>query len=180
MNNRLKPGKWNTSFHNKEAVFLRSWPLSCLDWPWHKVLSLTICFSILYGYVLPFCLFTLRLIRFPFASAGINRVSQGGVSYFNLKTEQFSYLNITRIGSELVQDGSECGFSCLEASLCFSYNLATFSDVNGKLQCELLPSDKYNNSDKFIYSPIFNHVSILVGANLFVVRGIVCNKFTAL
>ncbi|XP_022787968.1 uncharacterized protein LOC111327921 [Stylophora pistillata] len=110
------------------------------------------------------CLFTkLTFILFGLAmtQAGINRVSQGGVSYFNLKTEQFSYLNITRIGSELVQDGSECGFSCLEASLCFSYNLATFSDVNGKLLCELLPSDKYNNSDKFIYSPIFNHVSIL-------------------
>ena len=39
MNNLLKLGKWNTASHNVEGVFLRWWPLSCLDWPWQKVLS---------------------------------------------------------------------------------------------------------------------------------------------
>ena len=39
MNNLPKLGKWNTAFHNVEAVFLRWWSSSCLDWPWHKVLS---------------------------------------------------------------------------------------------------------------------------------------------
>ena len=39
MNNLLQLGKWNIASHNVEAVFLRWWPLSCLDWPWHKVLS---------------------------------------------------------------------------------------------------------------------------------------------
>jgi len=56
----------------------------------------------------------------------------------------------------------------LEITSCFSYNPAAFADANGKLACELLPSDKYNNSDKFIYSLTFNHFSIPVGANLFV------------
>ena len=93
---------------------------------------------------------------------GQSRGFPEGFAFVNFKPEQFSYLNITRIGSDLVQDGSECGFACLEITSCFSYNLAAFPDINGKLLCELLPSDKYNNSDKFIASPIFHHFSIPV------------------
>ena len=114
-----------------------------------------------------------------------------GVSHVNFEPKEFAYLNITRIGSQLVRKDIECGFACLEITSCFSYNLAAFPDANGKLSCELLPSDKYNNSDKLIYSPIFNHFSIPVGANLFVsvfatdrkkmvVRWIVWTKFVAL
>ena len=114
-----------------------------------------------------------------------------GVSHVNFEPKEFAYLNITRIGSQLVRKDIECGFACLEITSCFSYNLATFPDANGKLSCELLPSDKYNNSDKFIYSLTFNHFSIPVGANLFVpvfaidrkkmvVRGIVWIKFIEL
>ena len=44
----------------------------------------------------------------------------------------------------------------------FSYNLAAFADINGKLLCELLPSDKFNNSDKFTSSPFYHHFSIPV------------------
>ena len=91
-----------------------------------------------------------------------------GVSHVNFEPKEFAYLNITRISSQLVRKDIECGFACLEITSCFSYNLAAFPDANGKLSCELLPSDKYNNSDKFIYSPIFNHFSIPVGANSFV------------
>ena len=91
-----------------------------------------------------------------------------GVSHVNFEPKEFAYLNITRIGSQLVRKDIECGFACLEITSCFSYNLAAFPDANGKLSCELLPSDKYSNSDKFIYSPTFNHFSIPVGANLFV------------
>ncbi|XP_068679247.1 epidermal growth factor-like protein 6 [Montipora foliosa] len=42
----------------------------------------------------------------------------------------------------------------------FSYNLAAKPDINGKLLCELLPSDKYNNSDKFVSNEFFHHFSI--------------------
>ena len=40
------------------------------------------------------------------------------------------------IGSELVQSDTECGFACLGITSCFSYNLAAFSDINGKLFSE--------------------------------------------
>ena len=75
---------------------------------------------------------------------------------------EFSYLNITSIGRDLIQDENDCGYACLEIPSCFSYNVAAFPDVNGKLLCELLPSDKFNNSDKFNASREFHHVSIAV------------------
>ena len=55
-----------------------------------------------------------------------------------------------------------CGLACIETSTCFSFNLAAFADVNGHLHCELLPSDKYNNSDKLVPSTFFHHFSIAV------------------
>ena len=70
---------------------------------------------------------------------------------------EFSYLNITSIGRNLIQDENDCGYACLEIPACFSYNVAAFSDVNGKLLCELLPSDKFNHSDKFNTSREFHH-----------------------
>ena len=79
---------------------------------------------------------------------------------------KFSYLNITSIGRELTQDENDCGYACLEMPSCFSYNVAAFPDVNGKLLCELLPSDKFNNSDKFNASGEFHHVSITVSLHL--------------
>ncbi|KAL9961743.1 hypothetical protein ACROYT_G030749 [Oculina patagonica] len=93
-------------------------------------------------------------------SKGLGEGSFGGASFINFKKDEFSYLNITSIGSDLIKDGSECGFACLEIPTCFSYNLAAFADISEKLLCELLPSDKYNNSDKFIVSPLFHHYSI--------------------
>ncbi|XP_068736768.1 uncharacterized protein [Montipora capricornis] len=54
----------------------------------------------------------------------------------------------------------QCSFACLEIPTCFSYNLAAYPNINGKLLCELLPSDKYNNSDKFMSSESFHHFSI--------------------
>ena len=95
-------------------------------------------------------------------NTGLTRGSTEGVSFINFQPDEFSYLNITGIGSDRVQDGSECGFACLEIPSCFSYNLAAFPDINDKLLCELLPSDKYNNSDKFVASQLFHHFSIPV------------------
>ena len=88
------------------------------------------------------------------------------MSFINFKAYEFSFLNITNIGSELVQSDTECGFACLGITSCFSYNLAAFSDINGKLLCELLPSDKFNNSDNFTSSPFYHHFSIPVSTTL--------------
>ena len=85
---------------------------------------------------------------------------------------EFSYLNITSIGRDLIRDENDCGYACLEIPSCFSYNVAAFPDVNGKLLCEILPSDKFNNSDKFNTSRDFHHVSIAVSLLLIYHNGL--------
>ena len=75
---------------------------------------------------------------------------------------EFSYLNITSTGRNLIQDEIDCGYACLEIPSCFSYNVATFPDFNGKRLCELLPSDKFNNSGKLKASREFHHFYIPV------------------
>ena len=93
-------------------------------------------------------------------------ISRGGprrpVGYANFKAHKFSHLNITMLGESPVERSSVCALACLETAPCFSYNLAAFPDINGNLRCELLPSDKYNNSDKFVHSNYFHHFSIAV------------------
>lgn len=100
------------------------------------------------------------LVTFVTDSQAFRQGSMDNVFYANFKISKFSYLNITSIGRELTQVENVCGLACLEIPSCFSYNVATFPDVNGKLLCELLPSDKFNNSDKFNASGEFHHVSI--------------------
>ena len=97
------------------------------------------------------------------ANKAIRRKSSTlGVRYANFKKDTFFYLNISSLGSGLVESESQCGFACLETSSCFSYNMAAFPDVNGKHFCEVLPSDKYNNTKKFISSKHHHHFSIAV------------------
>ena len=85
-----------------------------------------------------------------------------GISYVNFLEEKFFFLNITALGGDTVDDMPECSFACLDTPSCFSFNLAAFPDISNKLLCELLPSDKYYNSDKFIQSDTFHHFSIAV------------------
>ena len=93
-------------------------------------------------------------------SQSISQRVQNGVAFANFQAHEFSYLNITSIRTHYVVGGEECGFACAEIPSCFSYNLAASNDSNGRILCELLPSDKYNNSDKFISSHLFHHFSI--------------------
>ena len=85
-----------------------------------------------------------------------------GVSYVNFVEEKFSYLNITALGRDFVGSMPDWPFACLGTPSCFSFNLGTIPDVNDRFRCELLPSDKYNNSDKFVQSLIFHPFSIAV------------------
>ena len=89
--------------------------------------------------------------------------SNDGIRYVNFVEDKFSYLNITALsGGNFVDNMPECSFACLDTPSCFSFNLAAIQDVNNRFPCELLPSDKYNNSDKFVHSYTFHHFSIAV------------------
>ena len=92
----------------------------------------------------------------------ISRGVHNGVAFANFKAHKFSYLSITSIGTDFVLNRKECGVGCANIPSCFSFNLAAFYDINGRILCELLPSDKYNNSEKLVSSQSFHHFSIAV------------------
>ena len=92
----------------------------------------------------------------------LSRGTSKGITYARFKAHKFSYLNITITGSDYVGEESECGFACVNIPSCFSFNLAAFHDMNGKVLCELLPSDLYNNSNKLVPSHSHHHYSIAV------------------
>ena len=84
------------------------------------------------------------------------------LSYASFKEDKFSYLDITALGEELVDRIPECSLASLETPPCFSFNIEAFPNINSKLFCELLPSDMYNNTEKFNHSDTFHHFSITV------------------
>ena len=87
------------------------------------------------------------------------------IDFVNFIEEKFSFLNITALAKSVVEDSFKCAFSCLENLACFSFNVAAFPDKAGKFTCEILTSDKYNNSKNFLPSKTFHHFSIAVRIN---------------
>jgi len=96
----------------------------------------------------------------------ISRGVHNGIAFANFKAHKFSYLNIASLGTDYVLNGKECGVACVNIPSCFSFNLAALYDINGRIVCELLQSDKYNNSDKFVSSQLFHHFSIGVSSSI--------------
>lgn len=88
--------------------------------------------------------------------------TSNGVAYANFAAHTFHYLNTTPLLPVSVNKFAECGKLCVDHFLCFSFNVAVFRDAERKIFCELLPSDKYNESSKFSSSQIFHHFSIKV------------------
>ena len=84
------------------------------------------------------------------------------LSYANFKEDKFSYLNIAALGGVLVDQMPECSLTCLETPPCFSFNVKAFRNIDNKFLCQLLPSDMYNNTEKFSHSNTFHHFSIMV------------------
>jgi len=91
-----------------------------------------------------------------------SRGVHNGIALVNFKAHKFSYLNIASLSTDYVLNGKDCGVAFVNIPSSLSFNLAAFYDINGRILGELLPSDKYSNSDKFISSQSFYHFSILV------------------
>jgi len=125
-------------------------------------------FSLITRAVIPFLVFATSLVyqaaseAFIDGSKALSRDAGKGVAYANFATHKFRYLNLAPLVSALVTELRECGKLCVDHTSCFSTNLAAFRDQEGKMMCELLPSDKYNNSNKFIDNATFHHLSIKV------------------
>ena len=105
-----------------------------------------------------------------FSNKGLHQESSDEMWMMNMVEETFSYLNISKINSAEVQNDGECAFACLKEPMCFSYNLEASASKTGTRVCELLPSDKYNNSDEVIISQKFHHYSIQVSDLMFNIK----------
>ncbi|XP_067027848.1 microfibril-associated glycoprotein 4-like [Acropora muricata] len=75
--------------------------------------------------------------------------------------EKFSHLNIAALVKRVAENSFSCAFFCLKHLACFSFNFAAFPDKTGKFTCEILSSDKYNNSKSLLPSTTFHHFSVL-------------------
>ena len=120
--------------------------------------------SVLYFFAI--LIFRVKSEIFIDGSKSLKRHTKNGFSYANFETNKFFYLNITPLGSASVKGVYECGLLCLAHSSCFSTNFASLFREKGEILCELLPSDKYNSSDKLVFSSVFNHLSIKVGSEI--------------
>ena len=96
-------------------------------------------------------------------AAAINRkgITQK-LEFVNFKKDEFSFLNNTALVKHVVEDSLSCAFYCLDNLACFSFNFAAFPDKAGKFTCEILSSDKYDNSEGFLPSKTLHHFSIVV------------------
>ena len=95
---------------------------------------------------------------------GVQRDPYKELSYANF-IEHFNHtLDVSKIEGVPVQTGSECLLRCVNNDRCYSTNVEAFHPdlPNGKIWCDLLPTDKYNAFEKFKTNHTFHHYSIWV------------------
>ena len=122
-----------------------------------KVLPLCICCSII---IIFFIYFFFQADQAAVMISRGGNIRESGFAYFI--EEKFSHLNIAPAVKRVAENSLSCAFSCLRNLVCFSFNFAAFPDQAGKFTCEILSSDKYNNSEKFLPSKTFHHFRVLV------------------
>lgn len=105
---------------------------------------------------------TLWKLLMVVSTTGTNILQQSFRQRLYLRSD-FHYLNVPNVGTIMAHDDFACTFTCLNNPLCFSVNLASSKGTNGKLWCELLSSDKYNNSEEYKGNMSAHHYSVLVG-----------------
>jgi len=98
-------------------------------------------------------------------TTGANILQQSFRQRLYLRSD-FHYRNVPGVGTIMMHDDFVCTFKCFSNPLCFSVNLASSKGTNGKLWCELLSSDKYNNPEAYKGNMSSHHYSILVGYSL--------------
>ncbi|XP_067041976.1 uncharacterized protein [Acropora muricata] len=93
-------------------------------------------------------------------SKNLMRNAEHGLAYANFEIHKSHKLNITPLLSLVVKDFSQCGKACVDHSRCFSVNFVELSQTEGGSLCQLLPSDKYLNLNKFVSTKFSHHLSI--------------------
>ena len=77
-----------------------------------------------------------------FSWKALSQGSIGGLFYVNFMIDQFSYLNITSIGQNLIQDENDCGYACLKIPFTLLYTIldrkGTQAKVSAFFNCSLI------------------------------------------
>ena len=102
----------------------------------------------------------------PF-QAGLQRDPHHPFTFANFKKHFYHVLNMPSFERIAVQASEDCLFRCVNNDRCFSANVAAFPRPDGNVSCDLLPTDKYNASDKFKANRTFHHYSIIVSRTYF-------------
>ena len=110
-----------------------------------------------------------QIIRFQNAQS-LKRDQEKGIFYAHFKVHHQHRLNVLPIKKTTLRTQQECGQFCADTKTCFSFNVASVTNANNKLVCELLPTDIFNKSEKFGSNPSFHHFSIKVRNCYFIVR----------
>ena len=95
-------------------------------------------------------------------SKNLMRNAELGLAYANFEIHKSHRLNITPLVSFTAKDLWQCGKSCVDRSQCFSINFVELSQTEESSLCELLPTDKYLNSNNFVSTKFSHHLSIQV------------------
>ena len=96
------------------------------------------------------------------SQAGLQRDPNNNFRYALFKDHLFHFLDVPRIEGVTVQTWKHCLLRCVKNEQCFSTNIGAFHLPSGNVSCELLPTDKYNASEKFKANHTFHHFSIVV------------------
>ena len=102
----------------------------------------------------------------PF-QAGLQRDSKSLSRHAQFVEHFYHVLDVPKIEGIAVQTETDCLLRCIRNDRCFSINVAAFTRPDGTLSCDLLPTDKYNASDKFKANHTFHHYSIMVSRTYF-------------
>ena len=117
-----------------------------------------------------FICFTYQILDAGFCDAtnwgGLHRDPSKQLSHGQFKQHFYHVLDVPKIEEVAVQTGSQCMLQCLNNDHCFSTNTGAFHLPEGNISCELLPTDKYNASEKFKANHTFHHFSIRVSTSI--------------
>ena len=124
-----------------------------------------------------FIYFTSQILDVGFCDAtnlrSLQRDPNKQLSYAKFMEHIYHVLDVPKIEGVAVRTGSQCLLRCVNDDRCFSTNIGAFYLPNGKLWCDLLPTDKYNTSEKFKTNHTFHHYSITVSISYWFIAVIV-------
>ena len=113
-----------------------------------------------------FIFFTYQILDHSFCDAshwaGLQRDPNNPFRYAQFIEHFHHVLDVPKIEGVPVQTARHCLLRCVKNDRCFSTNTGAFHLPSGNISCDLLPTDKYNASEKFKANYTFHHQSIMV------------------